>query len=159
MQFSVSVSSAIFLALLYLALWLLPKTCTTMKSITTGFFYFNWVLLCLLKVFSFLLIGCTCCDYFDFGFTTPNRKALYWYNIKQTSCRKREKAVPHFHIKSRFIHLIKRFYYNASVNSHSQLSAYSKETHPKRPVVNTWNSAIYGAINTCRIHVCLVMYK
>ena len=34
-----------------------------------------------------------------------------------------------FVTKSRFIHLIYRFYYNASVNSHSQLSAYSKETH------------------------------
>ena len=33
-----------------------------------------------------------------------------------------------FVTKSRFIHLIYRFY-NASVNSHSQLSAYSKETH------------------------------
>ena len=66
-----------------------------------------------------------------------------------------------FVTKSRFIHLIYRFYYNASVNSHSQLSAYSKETH-KCPIVSTWNSAIYGVIKHVphsRIHVCLVMCR
>ena len=40
-------------------------------------------------------------------------------------CRKREKAVPRFLINSRFIRLIQQFcYYAASVDSHSQLSAY-----------------------------------
>ena len=39
-------------------------------------------------------------------------------------CRKRKKAVLHFFINSRFIHLIKRFYLNAWSNSHSRLSAY-----------------------------------
>ena len=56
-----------------------------------------------------------------------------------------------------FIHLILRFYYNASVNSHSQLSAYSKETHTQLSVVSTWNSAIYGAIKHVS-HTCLFGY-
>ena len=42
-------------------------------------------------------------------------------------CRKREKAVPRFQIKLRFIQLMLWFYYNASVNSHSQLLAYLKK--------------------------------
>ena len=68
-----------------------------------------------------------------------------------------KKAVPRLLIYSRCIHLIWRFYYNASVNSHSQLSAYSKETHTKQPVVGTWNSAIYGAIKHVS-HTCLFGY-
>ena len=51
------------------------------------------------------------------------------YKFKCDLCRKREKAVPHFLINSRFICLIQQFCYYASVDSHSQLSAYSKETH------------------------------
>ena len=73
------------------------------------------------------------------------------------SCRKREKGEPRFLISSRFIQLFSRFYYNASVNSHSQLSAYSKETHIQRPVVNAWNSAIYGVIKHVP-HTCLFGY-
>ena len=46
--------------------------------------------------------------------------------LAETRCRKRERAVSRFLINSRVIHLIWRFYYNVSVNSHSQLSAYSK---------------------------------
>ena len=50
--------------------------------------------------------------------------------LAETRCRKRERAVSRFPINSRFIHLIWRFYYNVSVNSHSQLSVYSKgNTH------------------------------
>ena len=50
--------------------------------------------------------------------------------LAETRCRKRERAVSRFLINSRFIHLIWRFYYNVSVNSYSQLSAYSKgNTH------------------------------
>ena len=45
-------------------------------------------------------------------------------------CRKRKRAVPRFLINSRFIPLIQQFCYFASIDSHSQLSAYSKETHP-----------------------------
>ena len=41
-------------------------------------------------------------------------------------------------------------YYNASVNSHSKLSAYSKETH-------TWISAINGAMKHVP-HTCLFGY-
>ena len=67
------------------------------------------------------------------------------------------KKLYHASILSHGFHLIKRFYYNASVNSHSQLSAYSKETHPKRPVVNTWNSAICWAIKHVP-HTCLFGY-
>ena len=73
------------------------------------------------------------------------------------SCRKRGKAVPRFLINSRFIQLFSRFYYNALVNSHSQLSVYSKDTHSKRPVVSTWNSAIYGVIKHVP-HICLFGY-
>ena len=73
------------------------------------------------------------------------------------SCRKHEKGEPRFLISSRFIQLFSRFYYNASVNSYSQLSAYSKETHIQRPVVNAWNSAIYGVIKHVP-HTCLFGY-
>ena len=44
-------------------------------------------------------------------------------------CQKLEKAVPGFLINSRFIRLIQHFCYYASVDSHSQLSAYQKKTH------------------------------
>ena len=53
---------------------------------------------------------------------------------------------PRFHVKSRLNHFIYLFYNNTSVNSHSQLSAYSKETHTKRSIESVWNSAKYGAI-------------
>ena len=55
-----------------------------------------------------------------------NRKLnlLFILIFERQVCQKREKAVPRS----------------------SQLSAYSKETHPQRPVVSTGNSAIYGAI-------------
>ena len=56
-------------------------------------------------------------------------------SLQHKGLLKREKAVSRFLINSQFIHLIERFYYNASVNSHSQLPAYSKETHTQRPVV------------------------
>ena len=68
-----------------------------------------------------------------------------WIVCLLPRCRKREKAVPCFLINSQFTHLIWRFYHNASVNSHLQFSAYSKgNTHTQSPVVNTWNSTIYG---------------
>ena len=44
------------------------------------------------------------------------------------------------------VYSLDRFYYNTSINSHSQLPVYSKRTRPKCPVVSTWNNAIYGAI-------------
>ena len=73
-------------------------------------------------------------------------------------CRKREKAAPRLLIKSRFTHFISQLYYNTSVNSLSQLSAYSKKTHTERPVVSTWDSAIYGAIKQVP-HTCLFNYE
>ena len=72
-------------------------------------------------------------------------------------CRKRGKAVPSFLVKSQFIHLFKRFYHDALVNSHSQLLAYSKETQTKRPVVSMWINAIYGSMKYVP-HTCLFDY-
>ena len=72
-------------------------------------------------------------------------------------CRKCEKAVPCFPINSEFIHLILMILHNASGNSHSQLSAHSKETHTQCPIIRMWNGAIYGAIKHMW-HTCLFGY-
>ena len=54
-----------------------------------------------------------------------NYRRYYSLQHIHCKCRKREKAVPRFLINSRFIRLIQQFcYYAASVDSHSQLSAY-----------------------------------
>lgn len=57
---------------------------------------------------------------------TKQRQILY----KLQRCRKRGKAI-RFLIESQFIHLILQFYYNASVNFHSQLLANWKITQEK----------------------------
>ena len=70
---------------------------------------------------------------------------------------KREKAVPHFLMNLRFIHLNQRFYYKASVTCHSQLSAYSKgNTHSTSHCKHVEQCHIWG--NKTRAAYMLVWF-
>ena len=84
-------------------------------------------------------------------------KILFILILKKTGVSKTWKSYTMLPYFKSFIHLILRFYYNTSVNSHTQLSTYSKETHTQLSVVSTWNSAIYGAIKHVS-HTCLFDY-
>ena len=71
---------------------LLSQSDTKLKPITTWLHAFTSISHWLPLIFSFVLIGR--CDYFGFGFTTLNRKALYSDSKRKLQLGMHEATIP-----------------------------------------------------------------